>query len=44
MEEQLSLDKKSEKNMIASYVSFPFRENLLAINNVVFNMPLSVVS
>lgn len=44
IEEQLSLDKKSEKNMIASYVSFPFRENLLAITNLVFNIPPSVVS
>ena len=44
IEEQLSLDKKSEKNMIASYVSFPFRENLLAITNLVFNIHPSVVS
>ena len=29
--------------MIAIYVSFPFRENLLATNNLVFNIPPSVV-
>ena len=43
IKDKSSFDEKSKENMIAIYVSFPFRENLLATNNLVFNIPPSVV-